>query len=79
MPDAGPPITELVVLVGFRAIGLYLNLSAATVSHLHRQRLLPTFRVGGTPCATPAGLDDWQVLRSVKPTQSAGCPNVEGA
>jgi len=50
------------VLRGAMAIAAHLGTSAAAVAHLHRQRLIPTWQIGGTPYATQAALDDWQAL-----------------
>ncbi|MDN4632794.1 hypothetical protein QCD71_14815 [Sphingomonas sp. PsM26] len=51
-----------VLLRGAAAIGAHLGISAAAALHRHRQGSIPTFRVGGTPYATAAALDDWQAL-----------------
>lgn len=45
-----------------RAIGAYLDLPPGLVRHKHQVRTLPTMKVGGVMCATPAALDDWRAL-----------------
>ena len=55
-----PPLPQLIR--GAEAIGHRLGMSAATVQTMHQQGLLPTFRVGGTPYATPGALDEWRAL-----------------
>jgi len=51
-----------VLLRGAKAIGAHLDISPTAALHRHRQGSIPTFRVGGTPYATAAALDDWQAL-----------------
>lgn len=53
-----------IVLRGSTAIGTHLGMTPATIDHLHRAGLIPTFRAGGTPYATIGALDDWQALRA---------------
>ena len=55
-------MTLPVLLRGAAAIGAHLGISAAAAQHGHNHGKLPTFRVGGTPYATVAALDDWQAL-----------------
>ena len=50
------------LLRGERAIGAYLGVSAGLVRHHHQAGTIPTFKVAGTMCATPAALDDWRAL-----------------
>jgi hypothetical protein len=56
MTETNTPI----LLRGAAAIGSHLGITPATALHRHRQGSIPTFRVGGTPYATAAALDDWQ-------------------
>lgn len=51
-----------VLLRGAAEIGAHLGISAAAAQARHEQGTLPTFKVGGTPYATAAALDDWQAL-----------------
>lgn len=60
MADEQPAMPRL--LRGAGAIGEYLGMSAAAVSHRHREGSLPTVRVGGVPFATTGALDEWRIL-----------------
>ncbi len=53
-----------VLLRGAAAIGAHVDMTARAAQALHQQGKLPTFRIGGTPFATAAALDDWQRLRA---------------
>ncbi len=55
-------MTAPILLRGAEAIGERLGMTAAAVQHRHQNGTLPTFRVGGTPYATAAALDDWRAL-----------------
>lgn len=50
------------LLRGAEEIARYLETSPGAITHRHREGSIPTFRVGGTPYATPAALDDWRAL-----------------
>lgn len=50
------------LLRGAEEIGQFLGMSPGAVQHRHREGSIPTFRVGGTPYATPAALSDWIAL-----------------
>jgi hypothetical protein len=61
MPDAPR------LLRGAAEIGGVLGTSPAAAQALHQHGLIPTWRVGGTPYATEAGLRDWLVLADQMP------------
>jgi hypothetical protein len=52
------------LLRGAAEIGDVLGTSPAAAQALHQQGLIPTWKVGGTPYATEAGLRDWLTLRA---------------
>lgn len=55
------------LLCGNRAIADHLGISTKAAEHMIVRRLLPAWRVGGTPMATATGLDEWsQMKRSGK-------------
>ena len=55
------------LLRGASAIGEHLSIGGAKVSHLDKQRHLPTFRLPGdsAPHATANGLDEWRLIPAV--------------
>lgn len=56
-------MSEPTLLRGAAAIGEQLGVSAAEATRLHNIRAIPTFRAGGTPCATVGALAEWQALQ----------------
>lgn len=50
------------LLRGATAISEHLGMTPAAVMHRHRAGSIPTFRIGGTPFATPTALDEWSAL-----------------
>lgn len=61
MADGRQP-RELHVMRGVTEIAAQLDMPTRQTAHLLNQGLLPTFRVGGCPCATASALDDWRFL-----------------
>ncbi|MCP3730654.1 hypothetical protein M9978_09460 [Sphingomonas sp. MG17] len=53
-----------VLLRGAKAIAEYLGVTAKHITHLHRQRRIPTINVGGCPCATTGALDEWRLMQA---------------
>lgn len=51
------------LLRGAGAIGAHLGVSPREATAMHRDRRIPTFRIGGTPFATAGALDEWRALK----------------
>lgn len=56
-------MTEPRLLIGINAIAAHAGITPRLAQHMVNQRTIPTWRVGGTPMATAAGLDEWSLLK----------------
>ena len=55
----GAPLAPGELIRGPKAIACHLGISTRLVVHLHCQHHLPTMRLRGEICATPAALSEW--------------------